>query len=101
MTRKEREASLGAEARSAKAAAERMSDSAARKMSDDLLRPLLRTSWRFYVLVAFLGAIVLTGLGTWMYQMWMGFGITGINNPIFWAFYITSSSGSASATPAR
>ena len=67
-----------------------MSESTARKVSDDLLRPLLQTSWRFYLLVAFLGSIVLTGLVTWMYQMWMGFGMTGINNPIFWAFYITN-----------
>ncbi len=67
-----------------------MNESTARKMSDDLLRPLLQTSWRFYLLVAFLGSIVLTGLCTWFYQMWMGFGMTGINNPIFWAFYITN-----------
>ena len=30
-------------------------------MTDDLLRPLVRTSWRFYALVAFLGAIVAAG----------------------------------------
>jgi molybdopterin-containing oxidoreductase family membrane subunit len=67
-----------------------MSEAAARKMSDDLLRPLLQTSWRFYLLVAFLGSIVLMGLVTWFYQMWMGFGMTGINMPIYWAFYITN-----------
>ena len=67
-----------------------MSETSARKMSDDLLRPLLQTSWRFYVLVVFLGGIVLTGLATWAYQVWMGFGMTGINMPIFWAFYITN-----------
>ncbi len=67
-----------------------MSEASARKLSDDLLRPLLQTTWRFYVLVAFLGGIVLMGLGTWAYQMFNGFGVTGINNPIFWAFYITN-----------
>jgi Ni/Fe-hydrogenase subunit HybB-like protein len=67
-----------------------MSEASARKLSDDLLRPLLETSWRFYALVAFLSAIVLMGLGTWAYQMFNGFGVTGINNPIFWAFYITN-----------
>jgi molybdopterin-containing oxidoreductase family membrane subunit len=67
-----------------------MSEASARKLSDDLLRPLLQTSWRFYALVGFLGAIVLMGLGTWAYQLYNGFGITGINNPIFWAFYITN-----------
>ena len=67
-----------------------MSEASARKLSDDLLRPLLETTWRFYALVAFLGAIVLMGLGTWAWQMYNGFGVTGINNPIFWAFYITN-----------
>lgn len=67
-----------------------MSQESSRKLSDDLLRPLLETSWRFYALVAFLGSIVLMGLVTWAYQMYMGFGVTGINNPIFWAFYITN-----------
>ena len=67
-----------------------MSDASARKMTEDLLRPLQRTTWRFYVLVAFLGSIVAMGLGTWAYQMYMGFGMTGINNPVYWAFYITN-----------
>ena len=67
-----------------------MSDASARKMTEDLLRPLQQTTWRFYLLVAFLGSIVAMGLGTWAYQMYMGFGMTGINNPVFWAFYITN-----------
>ncbi len=67
-----------------------MSDTPANRISDDLLRPLLQTSWRFYALVAFLGSIVLMGLCTWAYQMYYGFGVSGITNPIFWAFYITN-----------
>jgi len=67
-----------------------MSDASAKKMTEDLLRPLQQTSWRFYLLVAFLGSIVAMGLGTWAYQMFMGFGMTGINNPVYWAFYITN-----------
>ena len=60
------------------------------QINDDLLRPLLTTSARFYVLVAFLGTIVATGVGTWFYQMYFGFGMSGIRWPIFWAFYITN-----------
>jgi molybdopterin-containing oxidoreductase family membrane subunit len=60
------------------------------RITDDLLRPLVQTSWRFYALVAFLGAIVATGIATWFYQMYMGFGMTGINMPVYWAFYITN-----------
>src|SRR3954453_18650764 len=65
-----------------------MSEAYSRQLSEDLLRPLLETTWRFYLLVAVLGSIVLTGLCTWAYQMYNGFGVSGINNPIFWAFYI-------------
>jgi molybdopterin-containing oxidoreductase family membrane subunit len=67
-----------------------MNDAAIRRINEDLLRPLLETSWRFWLLVAVLGSIVAIGLGTWFYQMYRGFGMTGINNPIYWAFYITT-----------
>ena len=67
-----------------------MNEALAKRLTDDLLRPMLRTSWRFYVLVLVLGAIVATGIGAWFYQMYMGFGVTGINNPVYWAFYITN-----------
>src|SRR5262247_444488 len=70
-----------------------MNDDLARrgqKMTDDLLRPLVETSWRFWLLVLVLGSIVATGLSTWAYQMYRGFGMTGINMPVYWAFYITT-----------
>jgi len=67
-----------------------MNEALARRLTDDLLRPMRHTSWRFYLLVGVLGSIVALGLGTWMYQMYSGFGITGINMPVYWAFYITN-----------
>ena len=67
-----------------------MSETADRRITDDLLRPLLTTTARFYLLVAFLGAIVAAGVGTWLYQVYRGFGVTGIRWPIFWAFYVTN-----------
>src|SRR5437867_4160406 len=67
-----------------------MNEATARRINGDLLRPLLHTSWRFWALVVFLGAIVLTGLGAWLYQMYFGFGVTGIRWPIFWGFYVTN-----------
>ena len=60
------------------------------QLRDDLLRPLLRTSAGFYLFIVALGAVVLTGAATWIYQVYSGFGMTGINRPIFWAFYITN-----------
>jgi hypothetical protein len=67
-----------------------MNEALAKRRSDDLMRPMLQTTWRFYLLVSVLSVIVAAGLGTWFYQMYMGFGMTGINMPIFWAFYITN-----------
>ena len=40
------------------------------QINADLLRPLLRTSWKFYVTVAIFGAIVLTALVSWLSQMY-------------------------------
>ena len=67
-----------------------MSEAIARRINADLLRPLLHTSWRFWALVAVLGSIVLMGLGSWLYQLYHGFGISGVRWPIFWAFYVTN-----------
>ena len=61
-----------------------------RQVSDDLLRPLLTTTPRFYVLIALLAAIVASGVGAWLYQLYQGFGLTGVRWPIFWAFYVTN-----------
>jgi molybdopterin-containing oxidoreductase family membrane subunit len=66
------------------------STTATGSMVEGLLGPLVRTSWRFYVLIAFLGSIVAAGLGSWAYQMYVGFGLTGINMPVYWAFYVTN-----------
>jgi len=59
-------------------------------INEDLLRPVLHTSAGFYVLVAFLGAIVAAVAGSWLYQVYRGFGLTGINWPVYWAFYVTN-----------
>ena len=59
-------------------------------INNDLLRPLLLTSWRFYVLIAFFGAFVVAGLVAWLSQVYFGFGIAGSNWPVYWGFYITN-----------
>src|SRR4029079_790446 len=60
------------------------------KINADLLRPLRQTSVWFYLLVAFLGTIILIGAASWLYQMSNGLAVAGIRWPIFWAFYITN-----------
>src|SRR5258706_12710826 len=60
------------------------------RINSDLLRPLMQTSWRFYLLVAMFGGVVAAALVAWMSQVTRGFGITGIRWPVYWGFYITS-----------
>ena len=60
------------------------------RISEDLLRPLLETTWRFYLLVAVLGLFVLAGVGSFAYQVYWGIGVWGLKWPIFWAFDITN-----------
>ena len=59
-------------------------------MADDLLRPLLKTSWRFYAIVVVFGSIVASGLGAFGFQSYFGIGVWGLHNPIYWAFDITN-----------
>jgi molybdopterin-containing oxidoreductase family membrane subunit len=59
------------------------------RLNADLLRPLLKTPGMWFAWVAFLASIVACGLFAWFYQMWHGFGITGLRNPVYWGFLIT------------
>ena len=58
--------------------------------AEDLLRPLLKTSWRFYAIVVVFGSIVASGLGAFGFQAYFGIGVWGLHNPIYWAFDITN-----------
>lgn len=60
------------------------------KEHDALFRPLEQTGWRFYVLVAFLLAVMGWGVLAYFRQLRLGLGVTGLNRPIFWGVYITN-----------
>jgi len=60
------------------------------RLTADLLRPVLFTSWRFYVLALVPGIFVVAGLVSWLSQMFFGFGISGIRWPVYWGFYVTN-----------
>lgn len=55
-----------------------------------ILKPILQTSKNFYVIVLILVGIILIGVFAWLLQLKQGLGITGLNQPIFWGFYITN-----------
>ena len=60
------------------------------RLAEDLLQPILRTSLKFYIATAVLSAFVLAGLFAWGYQTYYGFGVTGYNRPVYWAFHETN-----------
>ena len=53
----------------------------------DLVRPLLGSSGKYWAAVLLLGGMVLAGLGAWLYQMYYGIGVSGLNGPVFWGLY--------------
>jgi Ni/Fe-hydrogenase subunit HybB-like protein len=64
--------------------------SAGDRITADLLRPLASPSWRFYLLVLFLGSIVAAGACAFVWQVYYGLGESGLRMPVFWGFYITN-----------
>src|SRR5207245_5034949 len=60
------------------------------QINDDLLRPLFRTTWRFYCGASVCGAVVAAAVAAFGYQVWNGIGVWGIDRPVFWGFYITN-----------
>ena len=61
-----------------------------KEIDADLMRPVLRTTWRFWAAVVALGAVVAAAFYAFGCQVWNGIGVIGINRPAFWAFYITN-----------
>ena len=55
-----------------------------------LLAPIMETGRSFYVTVTVLATIVVFALFAWLYQYFQGLGVTGLNRPVFWGFYITN-----------
>ncbi|MGB9590979.1 MAG: hypothetical protein ACPL1K_00485, partial [Candidatus Kryptoniota bacterium] len=55
---------------------------------ETLFRPIYQTGRGFYLLAAVFSAILLTGIGLYVRQLVLGLGVTGMNEPVTWAFYI-------------
>ena len=55
-----------------------------------LFDPILKTGKGFYLVALLLLAIALWGLYAYSVQLKYGLGVTGLNRPVFWGFYITN-----------
>jgi molybdopterin-containing oxidoreductase family membrane subunit len=58
------------------------------RIREDLFRPLGRISRNYAVATVLAFLVGLSGLIAWGYQLRSGMGVTGLNRPVFWGFYI-------------
>jgi molybdopterin-containing oxidoreductase family membrane subunit len=63
-------------------------DSAALDKHAPIYKPLWHTGRRFWVWVGILVLICAAGVGAYVYQLVTGLGVTGLNRPVLWSFYI-------------
>jgi molybdopterin-containing oxidoreductase family membrane subunit len=55
-----------------------------------LVRPLQRTTWRFYLLCGVLTTIVGIGVAGYVTQLQTGLAVTGLNDKVSWGLYISN-----------
>lgn len=55
-----------------------------------LLRPIQKTTWKFWVFIGILLCIWLWGMYAYLTQLREGLDVTGLNVPVYWGLYITN-----------
>tara|TARA_Y100000590_G_scaffold70452_1_gene76940 strand:+ start:401 stop:1777 length:1377 start_codon:yes stop_codon:yes gene_type:complete len=60
------------------------------EINRDLLRSINENHLWFWLLIGALGSVVLVGFGAAAYMIYMGLGVTGLNRPVMWGFFITN-----------
>lgn len=58
------------------------------KIDNIVLDTLKPASLRYWAVIAVLIAGVLTGASCWLYQIFVGVGVAGMNNPVAWGTYL-------------
>src|SRR6266849_5076570 len=58
------------------------------KIREDLFRPLSGASSTYWLTILAALAVVVAGAYAWSYQLRFGMGVTGLQRPVFWGFYI-------------
>ncbi len=60
------------------------------ELDEELFSPIFHTGKSFFLAVGVLLAIVAWAWFAWLTQYWRGLGVTGLNRPVYWGFYITN-----------
>ena len=61
-----------------------------REANRDLLKGIFETPLWYWAAVGFLGTVVLAAVIAFGYMANKGLGVTGLNRPVFWGFFITN-----------
>jgi Ni/Fe-hydrogenase subunit HybB-like protein len=67
-----------------------MDDEAIAQKYDRIIAPMTRAGWPFWVVTAFLSAIVLWSVFAFSWQYYWGLGETGMGHPVSWALYLVN-----------
>ncbi len=59
-------------------------------INDDILRVIEPPTPLYILGVLFCGGLVAAGLGAFVYQTYVGMGVTGLTHPVMWGIYITT-----------
>ena len=61
-----------------------------KRINRDLLRGLFENPVKYWAIIAFLGLVVLFAVLAAGFMVNRGIGVTGLNRPVFWGFFITN-----------
>jgi Ni/Fe-hydrogenase subunit HybB-like protein len=67
-----------------------MAQKTSEQINEELLRPLQSTSLTYKLALVFFVAVVAAAGFAFSYQVNNGIGVSGLQRPVFWAFYITN-----------
>ena len=59
-----------------------------RKIGEDLFRPLSGMTRKYFAAILIPLLVILFGAYAWTVQLRLGMGVTGLQRPVFWGFYI-------------
>lgn len=60
------------------------------EITEDLTAPVIRSARWFWSVVGSLGFIMLVGISGYIYELYSGLGVTGVQRPVYWGAYITN-----------
>ena len=61
-----------------------------KEINEDLLKDILQVPKWWHPALRFLGIVILVGLASFFFMIYHGLGVTGLNRPVMWGFFIAN-----------